>query len=258
MMTEQPQSDFNISDSKMVVAFLDRNIKKDNKTAQIGQKAIPIRITYRPPMLGAPVRRAGAATRSQGTCHEAQISQQFIIYPLAPTTSSYTIQKQPVLYWYLSEAVEADFNLTITPIEPRGNMSFLPAILDTPLTYQKYKKGIQKIDLSLFKTTLTPNQEYEWMVTLICDAQNPSRDLTASAAIKYVTASNGLQRQLRDSPQKRHPYIYAESGIWYDSLHSLSKQIAKKPHDRKLREIHATLFYQVDLGKVAEFALKNF
>ena len=48
-------------------------------------------------------------------------------------------------------------------------------------------------------------------------------------------------------------FRYAEAGLWYDAIATISEMIEKTPDDRKLRKQRASLLQQVGLWEVARY-----
>ncbi len=77
-----------------------------------------------------------------------------------------------------------------------------------------------------------------------------SDDIIAGGSIKRVAPSADVQAKLKQAGAESAAEVYAESGIWYDAIDELSKQIAAKP---ALRGQRAALLEQVGLNAVAAF-----
>src|SRR3712207_1026765 len=66
----------------------------DEKQTNATPVATPV---YKPPVRGAPEGRVGGGTRGG--------DQTFMLSVLAPRHTGWTVQEQPVLYWYLTKAI---------------------------------------------------------------------------------------------------------------------------------------------------------
>jgi len=53
------------------------------------------------------------------------------------------------------------------------------------------------------------------------------------------------------------PFIYAEAGIWYEALSTLSLLIKKEPRNKRFRKERASLLEQVGLERVAEYEVRE-
>jgi hypothetical protein len=150
------------------------------------------------------------------------------------------------LYWYLSRLTAAPLELTIT-----AEQAATP-LLETRLTPPS-QPGIQRVRLADYNVRLTPGVRYRWFVALIPDPQNRSQDVLAGGMIEHTAPSNTLRTQLQQIGTAQAPYLYAESGLWYDAVEAISELIAAAPQDAQLRQQRAMLLEQVDLPDIAAY-----
>jgi hypothetical protein len=198
--------------------------------------ASPVR--FRPGSAGAPSVRVTGGSRGSG-------DSSITLDVLAPDETGLTTQEQPSLLWYQSKPAMAKFELTLLEDnKPR------------PLLQVKAngngQAGIQRIKLSDHNVKITPGVEYQWVVALVKDPDNRSSDLVASGVIKRVEASADLKGKVAAANPASLPGVYAEAGIWYDALSTLTDQIEANPADKALRETRADLLRQVGLKAAAE------
>lgn len=208
------------------------------QAAEPAKVAKPL-VKYVPPMRGAPASRVGGGSRGVGD-DAPKLSV------LVPDHVGLTLQEQPTLYWYVSKPVVAHLEVTVINdqlVDPLVDKDF-----DVPA-----KAGVQRLRLADFGVKLKPNVEYRWYVSLIVDPEQRSNDIIASGTIQRVLPSQELQGKLAHADKASLSGIYAEAGIWYDALASLSDLIAAKPADQTLREQRAELLEQVGLDEAAEF-----
>lgn len=158
---------------------------------------------------------------------------------LAPERVGLTTKEQPSLYWFQSKAITNRFELIIT--EKNAIKPLLEAHIDAP------SSGIQRVQLSDHNVRLVVGVEYRWSVVIVVDPENRSKDVVASGAIKHIKPPEKLLKRLRGAPASELPYIYADEGVWYDSMETLSVMVDAKPQDAKLHEIRAVYFLQAGL-----------
>ena len=202
----------------------------------VTEEPMPKAPTYRPPFPNAPKVRVNG--RARGT-DDALLT----LTVLAPEQLGLTTKEQPSLFWFQSKAVNTRFELTIT--EKKAVQPILEAKLEVSAD------GIQRLRLSDYKIHLTEGVEYRWSVAMVVDPQNRSSDAVATGAIKRVKPTDKLLQRLKNAPSSELPYIYADEGMWYDSLESLSELVDARPQDAKLQEIRAIYFMQVGLHDAA-------
>jgi hypothetical protein len=198
--------------------------------------------TYRPPMRGAPASRIGGGSRGGGG-----ITVDLSV--LAPDHTGLTTKSQPTLYWYLSKPANARLDVTVMNEEKIDPL--LEQIIGIPRS-----AGIQSLDLATVGATLKPGIEYRWFVSLTPDEKQRSNDIVASGTIEYTIPDAALKRRITGADEPTLARIYAEDGIWYDALDSLSRAIQQHPDDAGLRAGRAAMLDQVGLKAAADYARK--
>jgi hypothetical protein len=199
----------------------------------------PPAVKFRPKTTGAASVRVTGGSRGTG---DAAVTLDV----LAPDDVGTTVQEQPSLFWFQSKPAEAKFELTL--LEEKKVKPLVQVKVE-----RASKAGIQRLKLSDHGVKLTPGVEYQWVVALITDPENRSTDLVASGVIKRVEPAAELKKRISESIPGSAPGIYAEQGIWYDALSTLSDQIEAQPDNKGLRETRAELLRQAGLKAAARF-----
>jgi hypothetical protein len=194
---------------------------------------------YKPPLRGSPAGRVGGGTR--GTERES-----FLLMVLAPDHVGLTIHDQPSLYWFISKPTTYPVELTV--IERNAVKPILEKILKSP-----EKGGIQSIRLADYGVHLSKDIQYKWFVTLITDAAYRSKDILAGGIITLVDAPLSLPAKLEEAGSRWAYFVYAEEGLWYDSLDAISRMIDVAPNNVELYKQRAAMLEQVGLAEVAAF-----
>ena len=212
---------------------------KTEKPAPAGK---PISSIYKPPLRGAPATRIGGATRSAGAA-------PIVLNVLAPDHTGYTLQAKPTLYWYLSEAITNPVKITVAASSCEDAICPLVEItLEPPID-----KGVHALRLEDYRASLKPDVEYQWFVAVVTNPDQRSDDVIAGGTIKRVAASQPVQTKLNNTGQAMQAAVFAESGIRYDAIDQISKQILANPANRDLRESRAALLEQVGLSEAAAY-----
>ena len=200
---------------------------------------------YQPPMRGsASSGRIGGGTR--GTADGPSVTLEV----LAPDHAGLTVSAQPTLYWFVSQRIETDAELTIvddTSVDPLLELKLTPPI----------EPGIHALSLKEHGVQLAPNVAYQWFVAVVVDPSQRSYDVIAGGEIERVAQTSELASQLRRVGTQETPQAYAEAGIWYDALDGLSTQIGNSPNDAGLRQQRAALLDQVGLPGAAAYERSN-
>lgn len=197
---------------------------------------------YRPPQANAPKVRVDGRVR--GT-DDALLT----LTVLAPEHVGQTTKTQPSLFWYQSKANQTRFELTLSESknpEPVLEVKF----------HSMPSDGIQRLRLADHGVTLKTGVEYRWSVAMVVDEQNRSKDIVASGVIKHVETPDSLKKRLASASDTDLPFIYADEGMWYDSLESLSDLIDREPAQRVLHEHRAVYFMQVGLNDAARHDMR--
>jgi len=195
--------------------------------------------SYRPPVRGAPASRVGGGSRGVG-----DITLELSV--LAPDHTGLTTKSQPTLYWFISKPANA--RLDVTVINDEDIDPVLEKVVGTPKS-----AGIQKLDLATAGTTLKPGIEYRWFVSVTPDEGQRSNDVVASGTIQYTAPDADLKSRIATSDERTLASIYAENGVWYDAIDSISRAIQRNPGDANLRARRAALLEQVGLKAVADY-----
>ncbi len=229
--------------AKQMVAAKQKVAAKPKVAAKQKVAAKPMLFSYKVPLRGAPATRVGGGTRSAG-------ASAMTLKVLAPIETGYTVQARPTIYWYVSETITNPVEITITGTGSleEAAVPLLEITLQAPI-----KQGIHALRLEEHEMSLKPDVEYQWFVAVVKNPDQRSDDLIAGGSIKRVAATQDVQVKLNESGQAMRAAIYAESGIWYDAIDQLSKQIVSNPANRDLHEQRAALLEQVGLGAAAAY-----
>jgi uncharacterized protein (UPF0335 family) len=74
----------------------------------------------------------------------------------------------------------------------------------------------------------------------------------AGGAIERVEMPEGLKTKVAQAPKSDLPSIYAEAGMWYDTVAAISELIEAAPQDQALRQQRTALLAQVGLTGITE------
>jgi hypothetical protein len=214
---------------------------KKQAASSSGLIRVDAAFAYSPPMRGsASSGRVGGGTRGTGD------GPAVTLEALAPEHAGLTVSAQPTLYWFVSERIESDAELTIvddTSVDP---------LLELKLT-APIEPGIHALSLAEHGVKLETGVPYQWFVAVVVDPSQRSYDVIAGGEIERVAQPGDLAGQVQSAGSQGAPRAYAEAGIWYDALEKLSTQIADRPGDAGLRQQRAALLDQVGLSGAAAY-----
>jgi hypothetical protein len=95
------------------------------------------------------------------------------------------------------------------------------------------------------------------MLEVGTDSAQDSPSLWAGGTIERVDPPPELLARLEQSAPSDLPALYAEEGLWYDSLDALSDMIQAAPNEAILRQHRAALLEQVGLDEAAAYDLRR-
>jgi len=224
-----------------LIFFAYSSVIADDKTP--AKKSDSKTIVYKPPMRGAPANRMGGGTRGLTRGLENELP---VLNVLAPNHTGLTLQSQPVLYWYISAPSSKRIVFTLNDEDKRETL------FQTDLSNIR-NKGIQRLNLADYELSIESEKEYSWSVTIIADQNQPSNDIFSGGNIRRIKPLKPLSEKLEKTADKDIPAIYAEEGIWYDAISSLSQLIESNPENRHFHKQRAELLEQIGLYQAAEY-----
>src|SRR5262249_29614766 len=134
-----------------------------------------------------------------------------------------------------------------TLIDSQGVQPILETRIPAPV-----QAGVHRIRLSDYNIRLAPGIAYRWFVAVVPDADRRSRDILAGGGLERVEMPAGLKAKLAQAPKSDLPSIYAEAGMWDDTVAGISELIEAPPHDPALRQQRTALLAQVGLTGITE------
>jgi hypothetical protein len=167
-----------------------------------------------PPDPGEPGGR-GQGGGSRGACRPYQS-----VSALVPQSGwGLTTSDRPTLWFNLPQGLEEGVVMEWVVRDKTGN-----SIVKTRLKAPKTPPGV--ISLSVPPTpALKVNQPYRWTFSIYCDPQEPDQPLIVRGRIQRSVLSPQLQAQIASAAPLEKAALYAENGIWYDSLTTLGLQL---------------------------------
>src|SRR5262245_25484134 len=198
--------------------------------------ALPTLPRFVPRDRDAPTSRLGGATRGAG-------ADELAVEALVPVAAGLTLEAEPVLYWYLSRPTPARVDLRLLALDPHET------VLETTLPPAR-SGGIQRIRLADHGVELAPGRAYQWLVLIVTDPADRSRDRAIGGGIERLAPDAKLRERLADADRERLPFVLAEEGVWYDAIDVLSVDIDRQPGNATLWNRRAALFEQAGLPQV--------
>jgi hypothetical protein len=137
--------------------------------------------------------------------------------------------------------------------DDRSTRSFVEKIIPTP-----NRPGIYSINLKDLGLVLEANVQYKWFISVIRDADSPSKDIVAGGVIERCELSDCVTVfDARLTCNEQTVVENAHAGLWYDAMGCLCNLIDENPTEAKLRRLRARLLKDVGLNAVAEWDLRS-
>ncbi|MFN6486549.1 MULTISPECIES: DUF928 domain-containing protein [unclassified Nostoc] len=203
------------------------------------------KINFKPPKVGAPDNRKGGASR-RGTMMCSQ-NQKTLKALLPGSTLGLTVEKYPTFFVYIPSVSRqlAEFEL-----REKNNST---VVYKTRFTLPA-SSGIVSFSLPTNKTLqpLEIGKNYKWSFSIICDSQDRSEDIFVEGWVQRIEPSSTLVSQLEKATSRDRPSLYAEAGIWYETLTTLAQLRYSNPQDLTLVADWKELLESVGLNSIAE------
>jgi hypothetical protein len=193
---------------------------------------------FRPPNRGAPRTTAGGATRS-GSC----ITEKAALTALVPKSKlALTTEARPTFFLYLPKTNAQSAEFTLKDVDE--NDIYRTTI---PLTGQS---GAVSFQLPADAPALEVGKDYQWFFNVVCQPSDRLRDDFVTAWIQRVEPDQTLLSALNSAAPRQRPNIYAQAGIWQDTLAALTTLRRNRPSDPTLTEEWNSLLRSVGIEQV--------
>jgi len=180
------------------------------------------RITFKAPEgLQAPGRRVAGGSRSTelNTCSSGQNNLTAIV----PNSNiGLTTQANPTLFFYI----------------PQNKATLEFVLQDQDKEYKQTYKPMDKggiVGIPLNVASLEVGKEYRWSFSIVCNPKERSKDKFVEGRIKRIKTVPQLASKLATATPQDRANIYAEAGIWQDSITTLAQMISSNPNNAQLK-----------------------
>ncbi|MGC9524944.1 MAG: DUF928 domain-containing protein [Limnospira sp.] len=180
--------------------------------------------------------------------HDREIS----LKALVPARGGVTIAPYPTFWFYIPPA--ADVRATLEGyfvLEDAANRRIYETRLILPKTETL-------LAINITAETLPPleiGQSYRWFFTVW--NVDPACGNTVSGTVERVASDPSLRAALETATYRERPQLYADHGIWYDSISTLAELRRTDPTDTTLATQWYNLLRSVGLEEFAEVPFTN-
>jgi Domain of Unknown Function (DUF928) len=187
--------------------------------------------------------RGGASRPTQAKC-SADSDYPVSMAALVPANRmGLTVKERPSFFVYLPETSNASSLFFALKDDSDLGIYFV----EMPLSQTS---GVVEISLPESVPPLEVGKTYHWIATLGC--QIAQTDMPwVTGAVKRVEPDSTLVEELDNQPSIGQAALYAEAGIWYDTLSSLARVRETQPEDANLTAAWTSLLNSVGLNPIA-------
>lgn len=204
---------------------------------------------------GAPAgNRKGAG--SQGLCKitdlEKDIAPLIAIMPEVPVKTATkdknyvwgeTISSNPTFWFYIAYPVNSQVEFILQDEAEKEIYKTTFKLDKTP--------GIVSLTLPKNKLSLETNNSYYWYIYVTCNPESSPDDFV-EGWIKRVDLISDINKQLESAKPLERIAIYAENGLWFDTLNSIDRLRQIEPENNNLSIIWSDLLQQIGLDKISQ------
>jgi hypothetical protein len=168
-----------------------------------------------PEGLDAPGRRVAGGSRApqERNCSSGQNP----LTALVPNSNiGLTTQANPTFFFYV----------------PQTSATLELVLRDQDKEYKQTYKSSQKagiVSIPFNQAPLEVGKNYRWSFSIVCNPKERSKDKFVEGGIKRIKTEPQLASKLAAASPQERANLYAEAGIWQDSLASLAESLSSNP-----------------------------
>lgn len=200
---------------------------------------------YNPPP-GSPRRPQRTEGSGSRGCSKGEEVTLRLIVPSTHTATTTT--SHPTLLWYVSSSL---LPLRFTLVEP----GVAQPVYEKQLNITS--PGIVRLEVPKNSPGLATGKEYRWTVSVICNVKRPSENTNAYAWIKRIPKTPELKQNLEGKKKQQQAAVYAQRGIWYDTVACLLEALVAQPNNTKIHENLLLILRKNGLSEIALLEQKH-
>lgn len=212
------------------------------------------RVNFQPPRRGAPRSTIGLGSR--GDCLVNSRLRALTPFPYGTTeeaTLELTTAAYPTLFVYVPSFDQAAQGLSLTVMRVTSTAEEELYTESFALPAEAGVVGLTPTNTAL--PALTVGQRYHWYVSMVCHSLgsvDQSGNAIADGWMERVTLDDTLRSRLENADLLEQADLYAQAGIWQDTLVILAELRRTQPSDGILQVIWQELLQSVGLQAIAE------
>ncbi|MDY7022255.1 MAG: DUF928 domain-containing protein [Cyanobacteriota bacterium] len=249
VMSHPVETNVTVTPSEQKVS--ENQVSQATETDQNPNSAVVQAFEFQPPDRGAPGTRADAGSRGgNGQCSQLQKPMTALI----PTTNlGETLATHPT-FWVYVPTRSATVELILQ--EPTSQEVLYE--VKFPVTQGP---GVVSFQLPKTAPPLEEGKAYRWMFNFFCSPASVNRqsseeqsDFTVSGVVARITPSTELSQQLKKASQTEKIALYAQNGLWYETVTQLGELRRTQPLNAQVTSQWTNLLQHqaVRLNSIAE------
>jgi len=165
-----------------------------------------------------------------------------------PSVLGKTSEQYPVFWFYVPELPEGK-NLAEFRLQDESGNSVLRERINIELSGQSEVVGFP---LPRDEEPLAPGQNYQWIISIICNPGRPSENPSADGWIELIEPSLDFINRLEQASDLEKIKLYAVEGIWHETLTELARQRLIQPYNNALIDDWTNLLINIGIDQVSE------
>lgn len=208
---------------------------------------------YKPPAgIGAPNRVEGAGTRAPDS--NCPVVGKPLTALVPSNQFGATVAAYPTFFVYMpaqspqTSPLPVEFVLSDT----NGNLIY------KSMFKSNGKSGIVALTLpsQAGLMPLSVGQDYQWSFSIICQADERTRDIAVEGWIRRVALDGTLSNQLKQASLQQQVGLYAGAELWHDALATLVQLRRNYPNDAAIAANWKNLLGAAGLNEIAQEPLQ--
>ena len=207
---------------------------------------LPNRWNFNPPRgRGISINRQGGATRGS-EC----LQRNSILTALVPASGvGATAAPYPTIFWYMPKSAAPEMELVLENDQEQQIYSAQYSLAKSSDGTIQGTPGVMSLALPAYANLppLEIGQDYYWKLAVICDPSDRSSDVIIGGGIVRVKPSSSLAQSIQRATPQERVALYANDGLWYETVETLVKLRRERPNDTDLTQAWNKLLNSVDL-----------
>jgi hypothetical protein len=163
---------------------------------------------------GLPGRRVSGGVRSANrTC--LTTPNQPVVALMPKSNVGLTLSEYPT-FWFSLPAVSQDRVIEFGLLDSSGEL------LRKETFNASAEAGLHGLSLPKTFAPLAVNQDYQWYLSVVCNADSRSEDLVVTGWVRRVPAEASMLEKLAQATTQERWAIYKDESLWFDSLTALA------------------------------------